>query len=158
MQTPSRVDPVVDQAAQTTSQNPTLRPSRATRQDAILASGQSRSPAAAAGSCGFRSDRYASATARWCCQLGRADGLAYKDCSGTPHGNPKREGACQMPVEQNRRRLLATLSSAAAAGVLGRTKAIAQEPALETTRIRLYDWASVCIAPQFVAEELLKSE
>src|SRR5262249_14294634 len=28
----------------------------------------------------------------------------------------------------------------------------------ETIRIRLFDWAGICIAPQFVAEELLKSE
>jgi NitT/TauT family transport system substrate-binding protein len=41
---------------------------------------------------------------------------------------------------------------------LGGSKARAEETPLETTRIRLYDWTSVCIAPQFVAEELLKSE
>src|SRR6266567_2055851 len=63
-----------------------------------------------------------------------------------------------MPVLQNRRRFLTTLSSAAAAGLLGGSKALAEEAPLETTRIRLYDWAGVCIAPQFVAEELLKSE
>jgi NitT/TauT family transport system substrate-binding protein len=41
---------------------------------------------------------------------------------------------------------------------LGGSKARAEETPLETTRIRLYDWTSVCVAAQFVAEELLKSE
>jgi NitT/TauT family transport system substrate-binding protein len=63
-----------------------------------------------------------------------------------------------MPVIQNRRRFLATLSSAAAAGLLEPSKAVAEEAPLETTQIRLYDWSGLCIAPQFVAEELLKSE
>src|SRR6266487_5169723 len=63
-----------------------------------------------------------------------------------------------MPVMQNRRRFLATLSSAAAAGLVDGSKAPADEALLETTRIRLYDWTGLCIAPQFVAEELLKNE
>jgi NitT/TauT family transport system substrate-binding protein len=62
-----------------------------------------------------------------------------------------------MPVTQNRRRFLASLSSVAT-GLFGGLKAIAQEVPLETTRIRLYDWTGLCIAPQFVAEELLKAE
>jgi NitT/TauT family transport system substrate-binding protein len=63
-----------------------------------------------------------------------------------------------MPALQNRRRFLTTLSSAAAAGLFAGSNALAEETPLETTRIRLYDWAGVCIAPQFVAEELLKAE
>ena len=63
-----------------------------------------------------------------------------------------------MPVMQNRRRFLATLSSTAAAGLLDAPNVLRQEAPLETTRIRLYEWTSVCIAPQFVAEELLKAE
>jgi NitT/TauT family transport system substrate-binding protein len=63
-----------------------------------------------------------------------------------------------MPVMQDRRRFLATLSSTAAAGLLHVPNVLGQEAPLETTRIRLYDWSGVCIAPQFVAEELLKSE
>ena len=63
-----------------------------------------------------------------------------------------------MPVVQNRRRFLATLSSATTAGLFGGAKAFAEELPPETTRIRLYDWTGVCIAPQFVAEEFLKSE
>jgi hypothetical protein len=69
-------------------------------------------------------------------------------------GTLKREGGCQcQPC-----RFLTTLSSAPAAGLIGGSKALAQEAPLETTRIRLYDWNGVCIAPQFVAEELLKTE
>jgi len=63
-----------------------------------------------------------------------------------------------MQLAQTRRRLLATLSSATALGLVGASKTLAEEAPLETTRIRLYDWTSLCIAPQFVAEELLKSE
>ena len=63
-----------------------------------------------------------------------------------------------MPVMQDRRRFLATLSSTAAAGLLHVPNVLGQEAPLETTRIRLYDWSGVCIAPQFVAEELLRSE
>ena len=63
-----------------------------------------------------------------------------------------------MPVTQNCRRFLASLSSAATAGLFGGSKAVAEEAPLETTRIRLYDWTGLCIAPQFVAEELLKAE
>jgi NitT/TauT family transport system substrate-binding protein len=63
-----------------------------------------------------------------------------------------------MPIMQNRRRFTATLSSATIAGFVGGSRVFAEEPPPETTRIRLYDWSSVCIAPQFVAEELLKGE
>jgi NitT/TauT family transport system substrate-binding protein len=64
----------------------------------------------------------------------------------------------EMPVLRNRREVLASLSWAAAAGLLEAPNASAEEAPLETTRIRLYDWSGVCIAPQFVAEELLKRE
>jgi NitT/TauT family transport system substrate-binding protein len=63
-----------------------------------------------------------------------------------------------VPIIQNRRHFLASLSSAAAVGLVDAPKVLAAEPPLETTRIRLFDWAGICIAPQFVAEELLKSE
>jgi NitT/TauT family transport system substrate-binding protein len=63
-----------------------------------------------------------------------------------------------MQSTQSRRSFLATLSSATAAGLFGGSKALAEESPLETTRIRLYDWTGLCIAPQFVAEELLKGE
>ena len=63
-----------------------------------------------------------------------------------------------MPIIQNRRCFLAGLSSVAAAGLVDASKVLSEEEPLETTRIRLYDWTGLCIAPQFVAEELLKSE
>jgi hypothetical protein len=63
-----------------------------------------------------------------------------------------------MHVMQDRRRLLAMLSSATAAGLLGSPNSFAQEPALETTSLRLSKIPGVCVAPQYVAEELLKAE
>src|SRR6516162_4726469 len=62
-----------------------------------------------------------------------------------------------MQSTQTRRRLLATLSSATAAGLLG-GKVSAQEAPPETTTIRLGKIPGVCIAPQYVAEELLRGE
>src|SRR5262245_54427305 len=58
----------------------------------------------------------------------------------------------------NGRRVLATLSPAAAAGLLGSPRGMAQEAPPETTTIRLAKIPGICIAPQYVAEELLRSE
>ncbi len=63
-----------------------------------------------------------------------------------------------MQPTQSRRRMLATLSSAAAAGLIGGAKASAQEAPPETTIIRLGKIPGICIAPQYVAEELLGAE
>jgi NitT/TauT family transport system substrate-binding protein len=63
-----------------------------------------------------------------------------------------------MPVMLNRRRFLTSLSSAAAAGLLDTSNVLGEEAPLETMQIRLFDWTGLCIAPQFVAEELLKDE
>jgi NitT/TauT family transport system substrate-binding protein len=63
-----------------------------------------------------------------------------------------------MQSVQTRRRLLATLSSATAASVFGGTRISAQEAPPETTTIRLGKIPGVCIAPQYVAEDLLRSE
>jgi hypothetical protein len=60
-------------------------------------------------------------------------------------------------VMQTRRRLLATLSSATVAGLFG-GKVSAQEAPPEITTIRLGKIPGVCIAPQYVAEELLRGE
>ena len=38
------------------------------------------------------------------------------------------------------------------------TRVIAAEPALETTRVRLVRIPGICIAPQYVAEDLLRLE
>jgi NitT/TauT family transport system substrate-binding protein len=62
-----------------------------------------------------------------------------------------------MQSSQSRRRVLATLSSAATAGLIG-GKVSAQEAPPETTTIRLTKIPGICVAPQYVAEELLKAE
>jgi NitT/TauT family transport system substrate-binding protein len=61
-----------------------------------------------------------------------------------------------MQMETNRRHVLATLSSAAAT-LIGET-AFAQEPPPEVTTIRLTKTPGICVAPQYVAEALLKIE
>ncbi|MEA2945735.1 MAG: NitT/TauT family transport system substrate-binding protein [Alphaproteobacteria bacterium] len=71
-----------------------------------------------------------------------------------------------MKAIQSRRRFLATLSSAGAAGLIGSSDSLAQglaqelsqESPPETTTIRLTKIPGICIAPQYVAGELLKSE
>jgi NitT/TauT family transport system substrate-binding protein len=63
-----------------------------------------------------------------------------------------------MPMTQSRRRFLATLSSAGAAGILGDSTSFAQDAPLETTTITLVKSRSLCVAPQYVAEQLLLAE
>jgi NitT/TauT family transport system substrate-binding protein len=63
-----------------------------------------------------------------------------------------------MRSTQSRRRFLSTLSSFGAASLIGAQDSFAQEPPPETTTIRLAKIPGVCVAPQYVAEELLKSE
>ena len=59
----------------------------------------------------------------------------------------------------NRREFLSTLSLAGAAGFLGlRSESVAAEPPPETTRIRLVSIPGICVAPQYVSEELLRAE
>jgi NitT/TauT family transport system substrate-binding protein len=63
-----------------------------------------------------------------------------------------------MQREQNRRRFLATLSSAGAASLIGTSRPLGQESPPETTTVRLAKVTGTCIAPQYVAEELLRLE
>src|SRR5215207_6533377 len=63
-----------------------------------------------------------------------------------------------MQMVQNRRRFLATLSSAGAAGFIGTATSFTQEAPLETTAIRIAKNSTICIAPQYVADELLRTE
>src|SRR4029079_8918498 len=63
-----------------------------------------------------------------------------------------------MRIIQSRRRFLAGLSTARAASLVGVRQSLAAEPPPETTRIRLVRIPSICQAPQYVAEELLRSE
>lgn len=61
-------------------------------------------------------------------------------------------------LTQNRREFLGMVSGAAAVGFLGVADAGAAESPPETTRIRLSKTSGICLAPQFVAEELLFAE
>ena len=63
-----------------------------------------------------------------------------------------------MNVMQDRRRFLATMSSAGVAGLVSGSKSFAQEGPPETTTIRLAKNQSLCIQPQYVAEDLLRAE
>ena len=59
----------------------------------------------------------------------------------------------------NRRDFLSTTALAATGALLGlRAESAAAEPALDTTRLRLVRTTSICQAPQYVAEELLRGE
>jgi hypothetical protein len=63
-----------------------------------------------------------------------------------------------MQPIQSRRRFLTTLSSAGVAGLMSAGHASAQEGPPETTTVRLSKNSSICVAPQIVAEELLRAE
>ena len=63
-----------------------------------------------------------------------------------------------MQIRQNRRRFLATLSATGATGLIGAARSFGQEPALETTTVRLSKINGTCIAPQYLAEEFLRLE
>jgi NitT/TauT family transport system substrate-binding protein len=63
-----------------------------------------------------------------------------------------------MQLVQSRRDFLATASKAAAAGVLGGRRALADEGPPEVTTIRLRRDPSICVAPWYIAEDLLRAE
>ena len=58
----------------------------------------------------------------------------------------------------NRRAFLAGTSMLGAATLLGLPRAAAAEPPPETTKVRLIHAPSMCLAPQYLAEELLRLE
>ena len=59
----------------------------------------------------------------------------------------------------SRRDFLSTAALAATGTLLGlRSETTAAEPALDTTKLRLVRTTSICQAPQYVAEELLRGE
>ena len=65
----------------------------------------------------------------------------------------------QHARQLSRRRFLGGLTLAGMAGLLGlHPRRAAAEPPPETTRLRLHKNAGICIAPQYVAEELLYLE
>src|SRR5262245_19914174 len=63
-----------------------------------------------------------------------------------------------MQTIQNRRLFLATLAATGAAGLVGPPTSSAQDRRLETTTIHIAKIAGICIAPQYVGEELLRAE
>jgi NitT/TauT family transport system substrate-binding protein len=63
-----------------------------------------------------------------------------------------------MPLIQTRRQFLAGISLAGTAGLLGARPTPAAQPGLETTTVRIANVPGICIAPQYVAEELLRAE
>src|SRR5215471_19652781 len=63
-----------------------------------------------------------------------------------------------MPLIQTRRRFLTTLSLAGAPALIRPPRALAAGEALETTTVRLVNDTSICIAPEYMAEELLRAE
>jgi NitT/TauT family transport system substrate-binding protein len=62
-----------------------------------------------------------------------------------------------MPVIQTRRRFLATLALAGTGGLGPVPRVQGAEGRLETNSVRLAN-SGLCIAPQYVAEELLRAE
>jgi NitT/TauT family transport system substrate-binding protein len=66
----------------------------------------------------------------------------------------------KQPVQGiSRREFLHRLTSAGTAGLLGlHSSPVAAEPPSETTRLRLVQIPTICQAPQYVAEELLRTE
>jgi NitT/TauT family transport system substrate-binding protein len=61
-------------------------------------------------------------------------------------------------VTHTRRQFLTTASLAAAAGLVGAPRVLAAEGALETTSVRISRYPAICLAPQFISEELLRAE
>ena len=63
-----------------------------------------------------------------------------------------------MRMPSTRRRFLSTLALAGAAGLVRAPSSLAAEGALETTTVRIHKAPVMCIAPQYVSEELLRAE
>jgi NitT/TauT family transport system substrate-binding protein len=63
-----------------------------------------------------------------------------------------------MLINQTRRDFLTTLSAAGAAGAFGSGTALADQGPPEVTTIRLGYDQNMCVAPQFIAEDLLRAE
>jgi NitT/TauT family transport system substrate-binding protein len=58
----------------------------------------------------------------------------------------------------SRREFVERLALVGTAGLLGLSPAAAAEPPAETPRLRLYKFPGICLAPQYVAEALLRAE
>ena len=63
-----------------------------------------------------------------------------------------------MKITQTRRQFLADVSIAGAAALVGVANASAAEAPLDTTTVRFSRGPGICIAPQFLAEELIRAD
>jgi NitT/TauT family transport system substrate-binding protein len=63
-----------------------------------------------------------------------------------------------IPINTDKRAFLCRAAALTAAGLLRSGPSAAAEPALEITRIRLAHSPSICTAPQYLAEQLLRLE
>ena len=63
-----------------------------------------------------------------------------------------------MEIMHSRRHFLTSLSAAGAVGLLAPRSPLAAEPLPETTTVRIVRQVGSCIAPQYVAEELLRAD
>ena len=63
-----------------------------------------------------------------------------------------------MQMSEGRRHFLAALAATGAAGLIGPRNSSAGDERLETTSVRLAKITGTCIAPQYLAEELLRQE
>jgi NitT/TauT family transport system substrate-binding protein len=63
-----------------------------------------------------------------------------------------------MALIQTRRGFLGGIAAAGAAGLIPASRAEAAEEPLETTIVRFSKTPSICIAPQYIADELLREE
>src|SRR5262249_54107556 len=63
-----------------------------------------------------------------------------------------------MQFMSSRRRFLSSASLVGAAAVIGVPKSLRAEPPPETTTVRLAKIPGICLAPQYVAEDLLRAE
>jgi NitT/TauT family transport system substrate-binding protein len=63
-----------------------------------------------------------------------------------------------MELIHTRRGFLGGIAAAGAAGLTGLPQALAAEGSPETTAVRLFKSDNLCVAPQFVAEELLRAD
>ena len=63
-----------------------------------------------------------------------------------------------MQIVQSRRHFLASMSAAGTAGILGTRSSLADEGPPEATTLRLGGAPSICVAPGYIAEELLRAE
>jgi NitT/TauT family transport system substrate-binding protein len=68
------------------------------------------------------------------------------------------EETVAMQIFQNRRRFLTHISAAGAAGLFGVRPSLAAELPPEVATVRIAKIGGICLAPQYVAEELLRAE